>query len=247
MRGRLIAASLLLFLGSIVASGQTTIYWSKDHIYAGPGGGELATVTPAPSDTSAPTAPSSLSVTSTTATTVALSWTGSTDSGGSSLAGYKIYRQKGSGANLPVGTVNSSTTAFTDQPLEPGQSYFYTIVAFDNAQNHSSASGSVNPTTSAVSTDTTAPSVPLALTGRALSSTSVQLNWLAATDAGGSGIGGYQVFRNGSALSSWLSATTLSYQDTTASTSTTYTYTVKAKDNQSNVGSASSGVNVTTP
>ena len=247
MRKTFILAILFELIGVVSAAGQTTIYWKRDTIYAGPGGGAIATATPPPSDTSAPTAPSSLSATTTTATSVALSWTGSTDSGGSSLAGYKIYRQKGSGANLPVGTVGTGTTTFTDQPLEPGTSYTYTIVAFDNAQNHSSASGSVNPTSSAVSTDTTAPSVPLALTGRALTSTSVQLNWLAATDAGGAGIGGYQVFRDGSALSSWLSATTLSYQDTTASASTTYTYTVKAQDNQSNVGSASSGVNVTTP
>jgi hypothetical protein len=129
-----------------VAQAQTTIYLKRDHIYAGVGGPEIAIVTPAPNDSTAPTTPTGLGTTSTTATSVALSWTGSTDSG-SGLAGYKIYRQKGSGASLPVGTVNSSTTAFSDQPLEPSTAYVYTVVSFDNAQNHSAASSSVNVTT----------------------------------------------------------------------------------------------------
>ena len=247
------AIFVLFFMvaASAIAEAQTQIFWARDTIYAGPGGGAIATITPPPSDTSAPSAPSSLSSTATLATSVALQWTQPSGTCNTDFVAFKVYRQLGSGVSLPVGTVPCSTTSstrtFVDEPLVPSTSYTWTIVAVDAAQNHSSASGNVSVTTSAASTDSTAPSVPLALTGRALTSTSVQLNWLAATDAGGSGIGGYQVFRNGSALSSWLTAATLSYQDTTAAASTTYTYTVKAKDNQSNVGSASAGVNVTTP
>src|SRR5439155_10072754 len=120
----------------------------KDHIYFGPGGKEIAVVMPQPSDQTAPTVPSSLTTSSQTSNSVQLNWSASTDSGGAGLAGYKIYRQRGSGARLPVGTVGSSTLTFTDRPLQSGgTSYTYTIVAFDNAQNHSTASNAVTITT----------------------------------------------------------------------------------------------------
>ena len=123
---RMVCLLVMLLAVCAVGEAQTTVYWKRDTIY-GPGGAAIATVTPASSDSTAPSTPTSLGVTSTSATSVALSWTGSTDSGGSGLAGYKIYRAKGSAASLPVGTVNSSTTAFTDQPLEPSTSYTYTL------------------------------------------------------------------------------------------------------------------------
>jgi len=69
-----------------------TIYWTKDHIYAGPGGKEIAIITPPSSDTTAPTTPTNVASSNVTTTSVQISWTGSTDSGGSNLAGYKIYR-----------------------------------------------------------------------------------------------------------------------------------------------------------
>ncbi len=246
MRGP-IAALLLLMLGSVVASGQTTIYWKRDHIYAGPGGGEIATVTPASADTTAPSAPSGLGVTTTTATSVALSWTwtGSTDSGGSGLARYKIYRQKGSGASRPVGTVNSSTTAFTDQPLEPSTSYT-SIVAFDNAQNDSSASGSVNPTTSSSSGDSTAPTTPTGLTVVLTVRNSVLVRWNASTDTGGSGLRGYKVYRDGSVVSGSNPITATSFAQSGLAYKTTYGIKVEAIDNNNNTSSQISTVSVTT-
>jgi hypothetical protein len=235
---------ILMMATCVVAEAQTTIYWKRDTIYAGPGGGAIATVTPASSDTSAPTAPSSLGVTSTTATSVALSWTGSSDSGGSTLAGYKVYRVKGSGANLPVGTVNSSTTAFTDAALEPNTGYTYTIVAFDNAQNHSSASNSVNPTTSSSSGDSTAPTVPTGLTVSLTSRNSVFVRWTGSIDTGGSGLRGYKVYRGTTLISgsnpiAALAESGLSYN-------TTYAYKVEAVDFNSNVSAQTSAVNITT-
>jgi Fibronectin type III domain len=163
-------ATIVLLLATIctasmISESQSTIYWSKDHIYAGADGKEIAVMMPPSSDTTAPTTPSSLAYSSVTATSVYLSWTGSTDSGGSGLAGYKVYRQTGSGASPPVGTVGTSTTCmgggpmcFTDQPLQPSTSYTYTVRAFDNAQNHSSAATTVTLTTLSSSGDTIAPS-----------------------------------------------------------------------------------------
>ena len=137
----------LLLLVEASASAQQTSYWKKDHIYAGPSGKEIAIVTPLPGDQTAPTAPSGLSSGNLTSTSVQLSWNGSSDSGGSGLAGYKVYRQRGSGARLPVGTVGPSVLTFTDRPLQSGTPYTYTIVAFDNAQNHSAASNAVTVVT----------------------------------------------------------------------------------------------------
>src|SRR5262245_42692711 len=108
---------VIVLVVTIGAEAQQTIYWKKDHIYAGPGGGEIAIVTPPPSDQTAPSAPTSLASSNVTATSIQLGWGASTDSGGSGLAGYKVYRQLGSGANLPVGTVTG--LGFTDQPLQP--------------------------------------------------------------------------------------------------------------------------------
>jgi hypothetical protein len=177
---------------------------------------------------------------------VALSWTGSSDSGGSGLAGYKIYRQKGSGANLPVGTVNSSTTAFTDSgPLEPNTAYNYTIVSFDNAQNHSSASNSVNPTTSSAS-DSTAPTVPTGFTGALTGRNSIVISWIGSIDTGGSGLKGYKVYRNDTLVSGSNPITATTFAQTGLSYSASYAYKVEAVDNANNASAKTSAVNLTT-
>jgi len=148
MLQRVSCVILLIVLAASLAIAQQTIFWKKDHVYFGPGGKEMAIVMPAPTDQTAPTTPSGLSSSNLTSTSVQLNWSASTDSGGSGLAGYKIYRQRGTGARLPVGTVGASTLTFIDRPLQPGgTSYTYTIVAFDKAQNHSAASNAVTITT----------------------------------------------------------------------------------------------------
>lgn len=246
------AAFLLAFMTTVcaVAEAQTTLYLKKDHIYAGVGGGEIAVVVPAPSDSTAPTAPSGLGVTATTATTVALSWTGSTDSGGSGLLAYKVYRAKGSGVALPVGTVNSSTTSFTDSgPLEPSTAYSFFIVAVDAAQNHSSASNTVNPTTSSASGDTTAPSAPANLRGiptTRQSTYKVRLDFDPATDVGGSGVAGYKVYRDNSLISGGTPITNLYYEDSTNTANTSFSYKVKTVDGMGNVSGDSNVVTITT-
>src|SRR5438094_5411740 len=122
MRRHFIAFVLLVLTAMSTEIAPQTIYFKKDHIYAGPGGPEIAIVTPAPTDQTAPSAPT-LSQGTVTATSIQLTWSASTDTGGSLLAGYKIYRQRGSGANLPVGTVGIGTLAFRDEPLQPSTTY----------------------------------------------------------------------------------------------------------------------------
>ena len=137
---------VLLWFLIATSLGAQQIYWKRDHIYRGPGGKAIAIVTPLPSDQSAPTAPTGLSNAPPTSTTVELSWSPSTDSGGSGLAGYKIYR-----GNVPVGTAPpgwGGTVYFTDKPLRPNTSYTYSVRGFDNAQNHSAPSNTITITAS---------------------------------------------------------------------------------------------------
>ena len=142
---------VLLLVVTISISGQQ-IYWKRDHIYVN--GKEVAAVTPNPSDQTAPTAPTGLSASAVTTTSVCLNWSGSTDNVG--VAGYKVYRQTGSYAALPVGTIATGTAEncgtglrFKDEGLRPSTTYNYSIRAFDLAQNHSAASNTIVVTTPA--------------------------------------------------------------------------------------------------
>ncbi|MGF7050508.1 glycosidase/chitodextrinase [Paenibacillus sp. DS2015] len=101
-----------------------------------------------------------------------------------------------------------------------------------------------NPCT-AETNDTTAPSVPTALSKSAVTSTSATISWTASTDnVGGSGMAGYDVYRNGVIIKANNTAT--SYIDTGLTASTTYSYTVLAKDAAGNKSAQSSALQVTT-
>jgi hypothetical protein len=122
-------------------------------------------------------------------------------------------------------------------------------VAFDNAQNHSSASSSASSTTSASSTDTTAPSAPPNLRGLATTRAStykVRLDWDGATDAGGSGVAGYKVYRDDTLISGSNPVTNRYYEDSTGTANTSYTYKVKTIDGASNLSGYSNASTVTT-
>ncbi len=241
------ACWLMLLLPIAATLSAQQIYWKKDHLYNGPGGKEIATVAPAPSDQTAPSAPTGLSYSSLTATSVQLNWSASTDSGGSGIAGYKIYRQLASNAAAPVGTVGSGTLSFVDQPLTPSTGYTYSIRAFDGAQNHSGPSNSVALTTSSSAGDSTGPTTPLNLQGRALAHNQARLDWRASTDAGGSGLAGYKVYRDSVLVSGASPIAAVSFTDTGLTANTTYAYTVTAVDGNGNASTPTAAVNVTTP
>ena len=102
-----------------------------------------------------PTVPTGLSVTGTTTSTVSLSWSASSEQGGTgSISGYDIYRN-----GSEVGS--SANTAYTNVGLTASTTYSYTIAAYDNNGNTSAQSGSVNATTQAGSSDTTPPTISI--------------------------------------------------------------------------------------
>lgn len=96
-------------------------------------------------DTQAPTAPSSLAVTGTTTSTVSLSWTASTDNIG--VTGYNVYMN----GSLKT-TVTGLTAAITG--LTASTAYSFYVIAKDAAGNLSTASNTINATTSASATAT---------------------------------------------------------------------------------------------
>lgn len=103
--------------------------------------------------------------------------------------------------------------------------------------------GAVTTGVNPCNADTTAPSVPTALTGSALDSNTVSLSWTASTD--NVGVLGYKVFRNGTQIGTATTGT--SYTDNTAVGATTYSYTVSAYDAANNVSAVSVAKSITTP
>ncbi|MET0814365.1 MAG: glycosyl hydrolase family 18 protein, partial [Pseudoxanthomonas sp.] len=123
-------------------------------------------------------------------------------------------------------------------------SYAIKAVATDNAGGTATSALSnitVNPVTSP---DTTAPGVPSALAVASVTSSSVTLTWAASTDnAGGSGIAGYDVYRNGGLVGSSGSP---GYTDSGLSAATAYNYRVRARDNAGNASAQGTQISATT-
>ncbi len=97
-------------------------------------------VPPTP-DTTLPTTPGQPTVGTVTTTSIALSWTASSDTGSSGLAGYRIYR----GGTL---IATSVTNTYTNTGLTPSTTYSYTVQAYDGANNFSAQSVARNATSS---------------------------------------------------------------------------------------------------
>ncbi len=76
--------------------------------------------------------------------------------------------------------------------------------------------------------DTAAPTVPQNLVATAISTTQVNLTWLASTDSGGAGLAGYRVLRGGVEIATTAQT---NFSDTGLTANTAYAYTVRAYDN----------------
>jgi chitodextrinase len=185
-------------------------------------------------DTVAPTTPTGISLVSAGLNEIHFNWNSSTDSGGSGVAGYRIFRD-----NVAVGT--STETEFVDTGLAVATAYSYIVSAFDHTGNESSASPAVTFTTLAAA-DTTAPSIPTGLAAPTVTSSQIVLSWEPSTDTG-SGVAGYVIYRDGVEVGTSIDP---GYSDTGLQPETEYSYTVSAYDNQSNESSESSSLQVIT-
>lgn len=100
-------------------------------------------------DNIAPSVPAGLTATVISSSQINLSWSASTDTGGSGLAGYRVYRN-GSGTPL----VQQSGTTYSDTGLTASTLYAYRVSAYDNQGNESTLSSQASATTSSASGQT---------------------------------------------------------------------------------------------
>jgi acid phosphatase len=100
-------------------------------------------VADAPDDVDPPTQPTGLTAGSISATAVALTWNASQDD--TAVAGYTVYRSDPAVPSVPIAI--ATTTSFDDTTVSPATAYTYTVDAFDQAGNHSTASASLEVVT----------------------------------------------------------------------------------------------------
>ena len=102
-----------------------------------------------PPDIASPSKPTTLTASAISTSQINLSWTASTDTGGSGLAGYEIERASdlsGSpGVFSEIGI--SSNNSYSDSGLTPNTTYWYKVSAYDNASNDSGSSDLASATT----------------------------------------------------------------------------------------------------
>lgn len=105
--------------------------------------------TPAVADSIAPTQPTNLSANPISTSQINLSWNASTDSGGSGLAKYSIYRSSPTQGKTLIDTIPASLNnpSYGDSSLAIGTQYTYTVQALDANGNPSLESTSASATT----------------------------------------------------------------------------------------------------
>jgi lysophospholipase L1-like esterase/fibronectin type 3 domain-containing protein len=99
--------------------------------------------TQAAADATPPTAPTGLKAAAAKGK-ANLSWTGSTDTGGSGLAGYRVWRSTSgaSGSFTMIGT--TAGTSYSDSAVTGNVDYWYRVTAVDGAGNQSQPSNVVS-------------------------------------------------------------------------------------------------------
>src|SRR5213592_3647989 len=191
-----------------------------------------------------PTAPGNLTATAAGPVQINLSWTASTETGGT-ITQYLIERCTGATCSnfLQVGT--SATTTFNDTGLTASTSYNYRVRATDASNNLGPYSNTASATTPA-----NAPTAPTNLTAAAAGPVQINLSWTASTETGGT-ITQYLIERcTGATCSNFLqvgTSATTTFNDTGLTASTSYNYRVRATDASNNLGPYSNTASATTP
>ena len=214
------------------------IDWANNQSAASP---VITVITPPCAETEPPSVPGNFTASTRQCDRVQLSWSPSTDTGGSGLTGYQIYRYNSLILQVPAGTTN-----VWDTSVAPLTTYTYTIAAIDYYTNRSALSSAVTVSTPACK-DTNAPAVPSALAASQLACNRCTLSWNPSTDnAGGVGVKAYQLYRNGT-FYRLIEAPATSTLETGLVARTTTKYLIKALDWANNQSAGSPVVTVTTP
>lgn len=184
-----------------------------------------------PPDTTPPSTPTGLVVTAVSSTQINLTWMASTDNVG--VTGYKVERCSGVGCSNFAQIAMPTSASYSDTGLTGSSSYSYRVRATDAAGNLSSYS--------LASSATTAPPTftsPSNLTATAVSSSQINLSWMAGTETGGT-ISQYLVERCSAPgcvnFAQIATTTNTNLIDTGLSASTSYSYRVRATDAAGNL------------
>jgi chitodextrinase len=202
--------------------------------------------TPAPADTTPPTAPSGLAAAAISISQVNLSWTASSDATG--VTGYLIERCQGAGCTNFTQVASTAATAFSDAALSAATSYSYRIRATDAAGNLSDYSAVATASTP-VPGDTTPPTAPANAQATVFSVTQINLAWTASSD--NVGVTGYRIERcQGAGCTNFAqiaTSTAPSFSNTGLTANTSYSYRVRAQDAAGNLSPYSNVAIAATP
>ncbi|MDB5170385.1 MAG: Ricin-type beta-trefoil lectin domain-like, partial [Candidatus Saccharibacteria bacterium] len=180
-------------------------------------------------DTTNPSVPANLVASARTDTSITLGWDLSTDN--VAVTGYDVYR----GATLIATT---ASTGYTDSGLGVDTAYTYKVRAHDASGNNSAQSTQLSTRTL---TDEIAPASPTNLSSSDQTTTTIDLDWTAATDD--VAVTGYKIYRDGVFIA--LRSVT-NYQDTGLHYNRQYAYTVTAVDAGDNESAVSAALNIST-
>lgn len=136
-----------------------------------------------------------------------------------------------------LGSDATAPYAFAWTPGKTGSYSLKAVAVDDKGAKGNSALVSISVD---AASDTVAPAIPTGLAAANSGTASITLQWQASIDnAGGSGVAGYDVYRDGALVGA---AAGLSYTDSALSAATSYTYAIRARDNAGNVSAQSPSV-----
>lgn len=144
------------------------------------------------------------------------------------------------GANLGTEDTNYPYSGLWDTSTVANGSHILLAVARDAAGNRTTSTA-VSVSVDNPTTDVAAPSIPASLAATVISTSQVNLAWVASTD--NVAVTGYRIYRNGAQIAT---TNTTSYSDTGLSSNTSYTYAVLAYDAAGNVSNQSASITATT-
>ena len=175
-----------------------------------------------PSDVTPPSTPTGLTAVAVSSSQINFSWNASTDDSGV-VAGYEIYVD---GMYID----STPTTSLPLSGLNPNTQYCFSVIAYDAAGNKSGQSSQRCATTFPDGGDTTPPTTPTNLIASSISSSQIDLSWIASPE---SDVAFYNIYKDGS-LNDLVSTPNTTYSAAGLSPNTQYCFTVMAVDTSLN-------------
>jgi len=187
-----------------------------------------------------PLSPSNLNTSPVSNTQIFLVWDAPVNATG--VIGYKIEYKIGSGSYSDLSLIGNLTT-YLHTGLVTNTTYTYRVSAINSA-------GTGNPSNEATGTTLSVPSIPRNLSATVISSSQIDLIWVAPVNNGGTAITGYKILRDNSCTGTFVTISTNSstkYSDTGLGANTCYRYNIQAINAIGASSMMTNNVTATTP